>query len=1104
MGRFDLKSFVVPFVLAAFLLPVLVVLLQGDVLPCTHDNIFHGYRIVAMREMLRFGWLFSRWVPNLALGYGYPFFNYREPLPYLVAEALFAIGTPLPLVLGGIYAGSLVAAAWGAYVLARDLFGERAGWVAAVGYGLAPYLLLDVLRRGNMPESIGLAMLPWLFVSTRRLILSKSRRGFVVTTLLLSALFLSHNISSLLLAPFLGVYVVLLAWLDRDRKAWPYAFLAVGIAVLLTAWFWLPALTEQDMVQLHLSRSTRNNDFHYNFLTWREMLFSLPAPYDADYLNPPMRISLGVLQAGLAVVGVVLGLARGRGREQRWLVGLFLMASALYLWMATPDSVWLWEAVPLFSFMQFPWRLVGRALLPVCLLAGLAVEVICKWWLNLGRSRSLLFAPLGGKMEKGVPPLQLSPGGGEGGRSVYRPFAPSGGNKKREDSGGRWLQTATVLVVLGALVLSAWPETYPPKGMCSAGRFPDLEALYAREQEGWIGMDPENSYFPIWVEEHPDDLALAGAFMAGTLPERFDSASLPTGAEVVEATYRPLSAVVTVVSPESFRARWLGLYYPGWQVSTDGDRVEVAPEDDTGLMVFDVPAGEHEIRVRFGTTPMRSAGTVLAVLGLVIAVGTWVVPGLRRAPALPAVPQRRSGLGWAVLVLASGLLVVRLAVVGRMPTPVQRSRLGSGALPEVAVPLNQRFSGGMALLGYTIGADGVPSDGELAVDLLWQAYETPTHNTRTSVLLRSLDGQVWSPAGTARPRGYEPMPPTDGWRPGAYAYDGHIVIPFSGTPPGTYDVVVAIFDKDTLVPLSPLDAEGRPLGPDLVVGTVRIESPTVPLARVDLASKLARCGPLAFLDMTLDREAGVPGDLLAVRWVWEAVETPSSDLQAQLTLVTPDGTPDGAVAREWTLAPAAAWWPTDRWSAGDLWVGRHVLRLPGDLASGVHELRVTADGCDEVLDRIALEIVAPERAWALPEGLTPDAIVFGDQIARDLIALVGHALTPEATVPGDVVEVHLAWQALAPVDISYRIYLHVQDADGNLVAQSDGEPAGWSRPTTGWAVGEIVSDVRSVKIPADAAAGDYTMRAGIYAPDGTRLVTTEGDDGTIVATIEVR
>ncbi|MFO7696529.1 MAG: 6-pyruvoyl-tetrahydropterin synthase-related protein, partial [Anaerolineae bacterium] len=186
-----------PLVFGLLLLPALLPLFQGDALPCTHDNIFHSYRIVAMRDMLRHGWLFSRWVPNLALGYGYPFFNYREPLPYLVGEGLYALGLPVPLVLGLLYAGSLVGAALGAYALARDLFGARAGWVAGVAYGLSPYLLMHALRRGNMPESVGLALVPWLFVTTRRVILHKKRSDVAATALLLVALFLSHNISSL-------------------------------------------------------------------------------------------------------------------------------------------------------------------------------------------------------------------------------------------------------------------------------------------------------------------------------------------------------------------------------------------------------------------------------------------------------------------------------------------------------------------------------------------------------------------------------------------------------------------------------------------------------------------------------------------------------------------------------------------------------------------------------------------------------------------------------------------------------------------------------------------------------------------------------------------
>ena len=165
MKRFKLNlssRYLVPLLLMLFLLPAILPLLHSDSVPCTHDNSLHYYRITAMRDALRHGWLFSRWVPNLVLGYGYPFFNFREPLPYLLGEFLAVLGLPLPLVLGLMYAASLVAAAWGAYAAARDLFGERAAWITAMSYGLGPYLLLDMMRRGNLTESVALALLPWL------------------------------------------------------------------------------------------------------------------------------------------------------------------------------------------------------------------------------------------------------------------------------------------------------------------------------------------------------------------------------------------------------------------------------------------------------------------------------------------------------------------------------------------------------------------------------------------------------------------------------------------------------------------------------------------------------------------------------------------------------------------------------------------------------------------------------------------------------------------------------------------------------------------------------------------------------------------------------
>lgn len=1057
-----------PLVFGLLLLPALIPLLQGTALPCTHDNIFHSNRIVAMRDMLRHGWLFSRWVPNLALGYGYPFFNYREPLPYLVGEALYLTGLPLPLVLGLLYSTSLVCAAWGAYALARDLFGERAGWVAGVAYGLSPYLLMDALRRGNMPESIGLALVPWLFVTTRRIVLYRRRSDIVLTVVLLVVLFLSHNITSLLLAPFLGAYVLLKAWLYRDRGGWPYALAAVGLAVLLTAWFWLPALTEQGYVQLHLSRTTRNNDYRFNFATWREMLLTLPVPYDLDYLNAPMRVMLGIGQVALGVVGAVFGLVRCHRSRLRAVVVLLVVAAALYLWMATPGSAGLWGRVGILSFVQFPWRMVGRALLPVCLLAGLGVELVVAWLFSHSQVVSTKIAP--------------------------------------------WL----VVLVVCLLTLLAWPEAYPPKGMCSSSPHPDMRELYAQENEGWMGMDPESSYFPIWVEDHPHDMVLAEAFMRGDLPERFDVEVLPPGAQVLFADYRPLWASLQINTPMSFTGRWLGFYFPGWSVSVDGRTVSVWPEEDSGLMLFDVPAGEHEVTVRLASTGPRWLGTGLTAIGMALSVGLLLVVSRWRGKgrgsvaksgepeSRRAVPAADRTMTPALVIAVLALALVRVGIVDRVETPVRRSRLGQDRLPEVSIPIKTQYASGLTLLGYSLGTEVLTTDSELDVKLLWQARAPVKGSYQVTVLLRGADGQFWSPAGTARPRGYEDPLDTAAWLPGHYAYDPHLVALLPGAPPGDYDVVVRLFAKDSLELDSVLGPGGEPFGPDLALGSVtfsRAEGvPELTALQVTLGDELTVCGSLGLWSMVPDRAAGRPGDVIAVRWVWEALASPDTAIEATLALLGPGDT----AIREWALPLAAAWWPTDAWTPGDRWMGHHVVRLPGDLESGGYRLALSLPGCPE-MSEAPVSIEAPDRAWSVPPGYDALSTVYSPPDASEgLFELAGLWLPAREASGGQCLEVGLAWRALASTDVSYRVYLHLLDAEGRLVAQDDGEPAAWSRPTTGWATGEVVSEMRRVTLPEDAEPGRYTLRVGLYEEQGPRLQTVEGDDGAVLATITVR
>lgn len=113
----------------------------------------------------------------------------------------------------------------------------------------------------------------------------------------------------------------------------------------------------------------------------------------------------------------------------------------------------------------------------------------------------------------------------------------------------------------------------------------------------------------------------------------------------------------------------------------------------------------------------------------------------------------------------------------------------------------------------------------------------------------------------------------------------------------------------------------------------------------------------------------------------------------------------------------------------------------------------------------------------------------------EAILLTGYALNATTYAPGDIAQVTLFWQALAPLDTRYKVFVHVSPAfDEPPLTQHDGEPAGGSRPTAGWLPGEVIADNHGLLIPPDAPPGDYLVIVGVYGLfDGARLPTAAGD-----------
>ena len=1037
--------------------------------PCTHDGALHYFRVTAMRHALQNGILFTRYLPDLAFGYGYPFFNYRAALSYYLALALYLTGLALPAALNMVYVLSIVGSALAAYLFARDLFGPRAGIVAAVAYAYAPYQFLNALLRGNAPESVALPLFPLILWAFRRLALTGHRRWFLVSVVSLSALHLSHVISFFLFTPLLLAYLVVLWLVHRREGHWVATGGAFAMAWGLTAFFWAPALLERGYIQLHMSRVTRNNDFHYNFLALAE-IFALPAPVDTSLMNPPMRIHLGLVQAILGGIGLVVGLIRWRDRERRATLAFFALTAVVMLWMSTRASLWLWEHVPLLPFVQFPWRLVGRATLPVAFLASAIAP-------TRHASRTTFHVS----------------------RFTFH------------------VSRALPLVSITLLILAALPYTYPPHGYCPNAPYPTINDVFAYEHRSkLVGVDPEGSYFPAWVKHRPEGSPLEEQYAAGGPISRFDETALPAGASVVEDGYSPNRAQVVVETPAPFRARYLAFYFPGWRVWIDEEPVETTASDPAGLITFDVPAGRHTIIIRFGSTPVRTTFTAISLLSLVaLLILTVRYPQASNLKSQIPNPKSQDSsfvirhLSLSITVIF--LLALKLSVVDRLETPFRRPTLQpDNTLPGVEHRLDQPYADGLTLIGYDQDRPGLPADGTLRLDLYWTAHAQPSARYQSVVHLVAPDGLRWSPPDTFRPRGYADYPPSTTWSPGRYALDSHEIETLPGTPPGTYDVVLTVFDRDTLAPLSVLNEQDQPAAPTLTLGQVTLTAPHRPVGPdgLDVHHRLnVVLGPLTLLGADFDRDEAAPGDPILLTTFWRADQQPpeNPDLTLHLALL-PAGDPTAAPAAQFDLPPTGLWHPTSAWQPGNVWRGQHFLHLPANLDSGDYTWHLTLlPTSSSTRLPSPLTLTAPSRTFT-PPSFPPNG---GDErggvdvTLGDLVTLSGFDVGVEMARPGETLTVTLVWRAEVETRTSYHVFLHLIGPGGELVAQSDGVPADWSRPTTGWLPGEYVTDTRVLTLPADAPAGDYVLSAGLYVPGGERLTTPDGTDAIHLTTIAV-
>ena len=713
-------------VLLVMLMPAMLPLLRPGFF-VSHDGRFHVYRIAALANAWQDGVLYPRLFPEFGFGYGQAVLNFYSPLSYYPGALLAALGLSPAAAAEITLALSFVLAALAAYGYARYLMASdqpglapAAGVLAAVVYTYTPYHLADAYVRGAIPEHVAFIFPPLiLWAYTAAFRKEKPWSAMLWATLAWTGLVLTHNLTALIVAPVVAVQLLVLAGWTRHWRRLAGAIGSLMLAIGISAAYWLPVLFESRAVGLALGPSRGYADHWLNAST----LLRRAAAY---FVNPPDTLGriypLSWFALALTVLVAVLLLLRWRERRlpAAWPMILFhLVVTATAMLMTTEVSAPIWD---LFKPVLGNLQYPWRFLVLEALgLLGLAAAL-----------PALL---------PGVRPAILV--------AIVAPLA--------------------MLVSLPGL-------TPDPLSLPAADtRLP--ERMWREDAEaGQVGATWTAEFLPLTVTEQrwalgrPRDGAVDGPPIQPTPKVTLSSVQ-----------HAGLTAQIETQTP--FQLRLHQFHLPGWNATIDGQKTPTYPSSELGLVTVDVPAGAHELTVRFGATPARTAGGIISLFSLAL----WLALVWRRARDHRSLLA--TGVGVAVLAFALALNGLGLGQRSWTPPPVQAS------IEDVAVLLAAE-------------TETFPEQHAIGVTLTWLALRDIGQDYKAFVHLLGPDGSVIGQHDGDPVGGFTP---TTRWRSGEIIRDLHVVPLPPDLPPGDYSLRAGLYELEPLrnLTVDPPTSDGR-------------------------------------------------------------------------------------------------------------------------------------------------------------------------------------------------------------------------------------------------------------------------------------------------------
>jgi hypothetical protein len=977
------------------------------------DSPFNLMRVHQLTANLRAGVFPTRWMPDAAYGFGYPFFNYYAALPYYLAAGFNLIGVDVLSAVKLTQTIFFAAAAVGMYVWARRALRSRAGgWLAAVAYSVAPYHLVNVYVRGDsLSEFAAFAFYPLILLGLDRLGECPSLRRMIPPALAYAGLIATHNLSAFIfslfvLLPYFVFYALRFthhASRITPGKLLPAAALPIGsllTGILLAAWYWLPVLAETGDVQMIAQTSgyfSYTNHFRAADLVQPSLIFDYYAmPPD----KPAAFAALGLVQAILALTGVAAAILtclrfRSAGKDWRLEISHLIFALGgllLTTWLVTPLSRPLWDALPPLQLIQFPWRILSVQALFTALLTG------------------------------AIPSLMPSHRGRWQGRQ-------------------QWL----IGTILALLLAVAGLAGLRPEYLSIAASEVTVERLQLYELfTGNVGTTIRSEWLPRWVVPRPF-----------TGPTLFDPdeppRAIPQGGELVgvaEITHAPTRRVWTVEAGTGGTEVAFPLYYwPGWRATVDGAPVEIRPTPDSGYLALTIPTGEHTIAIWLDRTPVRLAAELISLAVGLTLLGMGIITRIQEAKGRKR--EKPSHILFPASCIIGFAIVLTLLALFHPRVDASATDL---TMDFDSQPYLHHNPGGVAfagwrLTGYRYSIDHLAPGDALHVTLDFEAEGEPTIATLRLVSPAAVRQPELSAVATATATLSSPEAAISQARQRdlkvAATEWGSIARLDLSIPgdagPGMY--LVQAEDKTASVYLRPVWVGAGETPPGQPADATFAED-AVHLHTVD-ASQTA-------------------SDRLDLRLDWSAKEPIFANYGISLRLADP-------ARNEWArldTQPGYGFLPTSLWPVDRLVHDRYTLPLPDGTPPGdAYTLTV-------ILYHVASEKsvgkhtfpIALNRATVRPDA--PVTARFGDELALSRLEM------PERVRQGETLNITAYWLAVEQPAADYvaewRLELARQTITATLPLAPGSPSSTW--PAHGWVAGKA-----ALPIPSTTPPGEYML-----------------------------